>query len=205
MQRARSQGCRGRALRGGLGGKPPALLRQAGAAAAANRPRAPSRRPPPLREMRDEQRRRHRHLPQHLHDLHRFRLRPDQGRGRLSLLDADRHRHHVGGPVLGLGRRRGHPPAPGEEDPLHRLLRLHHHQLQQPLRHRLQQLRRPRPEGRRLDDLDRHLSAARPSRPGRSRRRPAAARRGEPDDGLHQLLRELRPDRGADGVVAAWC
>jgi hypothetical protein len=56
---------------GGLGGKPPTLLRRAGAATAAtNAPRARLRRPPMLREMRDEQRRRHRHLPQHLHDLH---------------------------------------------------------------------------------------------------------------------------------------
>ena len=120
---------------------------------------------PLYREMRDEQRRRHRHLPQHLHHLHRFRLRPDQGRGRLSLLHADRHRHHAGGPVLGLGRRRGHPPAPGEEDPLHRLLRLHHHQLQQSLGHRLQQLRRPRPEGGRLVDLAPPTSCGRASSP----------------------------------------
>ena len=165
------------------------------------RPQALPRRPPLLREMRDEQRRRHRHLPQHLHHLHRFRLRPDQGRGRLSLVHADRHRHHPRRPVLGLGRRRGHPPAPGEEDPLHRLLRLHHQQLQQSLGHRLQQLRRPRPEGGRLVDLDRRLPAAGQARPGRARRRSAAARRGQPDDGLHQLLRELRPDRGADGLV----
>ncbi len=129
------------------------------------RPQALPRRPPLLREMRDEQRRRHRHLPQHLHHLHRFRLRPDQGRSRLSLVHADRHRHHAGRPVLGLGRRRGHPPAPGEEDPLHRLLRLHHQQLQQSLGHRLQQLRRPRPEGGRLVDLAPPTSCSRASSP----------------------------------------
>ena len=88
-----------------------------------------------------------------------------------------------------------------DEDPLHRLLRLHHQQLQQSIGHRLQQLRRPRPEGGRLVDLHRRLPAAGQARPGRARRRSAASRRGEPDDGLHQLLRELRPDRGADGLV----
>ena len=51
----------------------------------------------------------------------------------------------------------------------------------------------------------RRLPAAGQARPGRARRRPAAARRGQPDDGLHQLLRELRPDRGADGRRGSWC
>ena len=43
-----------------------------------------------------------------LHPLHRLRLRPARRRGRLPRHDADRHRHHAGRPVLGLGRRRGH-------------------------------------------------------------------------------------------------
>ena len=75
-------------------------------------------------ERRHEQRRRHRHLPQHLHDLHQFRVRPDQRRGRLPCLDADRDRHHARRALLGLGRGRGHSATAGEEDPLRRRLRL---------------------------------------------------------------------------------
>ena len=69
----------------------------------------------------------------------------------------------------------------------------------------LQQLRRHRPQGRRLFDLHRRLPAAGPARPGRARRWSAAARCGQPDDGLHQLLRELRSDRGPDGRRGSWC
>nr|WP_310473288.1 putative entry exclusion protein TrbK-alt [Bradyrhizobium centrosematis] len=74
----------------------------------------------------DEQRRRHRHLPQHLHHLYRFRLRPDPRRDHFSRLDADRHSTSPWPAVLGVGRRRRHPPAAGEEDALHRILRLQH-------------------------------------------------------------------------------
>lgn len=39
---------------------------------------------------------------QHLHHLYRFRLRPDPRRDHFFRLDADRHRHHLGLPVLGV-------------------------------------------------------------------------------------------------------
>ena len=165
-------GCRRPALPSGLGGEPPSLLRQAGAAVAATSPQAAAGQPH-HRETRDEQCRRHRHLPQYLHHLHRFRLRPARGRGRLPVLDADRHRHHARRPVLGLGRRRGRPRAPGQEDALCRLLRLPDRQLQQPRQDRLQLLRRPWPEGRRLVDLGRPTSCS-PAGSPRSASMPAS-------------------------------
>ena len=81
-------GCRRPALRGGLGGKSPPLLRRAGAAVNPRRPRranVSTTSSSPDRERRDDQRRRHRYFPQHVHDLHRFRLRPHQRRRRLSV------------------------------------------------------------------------------------------------------------------------
>jgi hypothetical protein len=41
-----------------------------------------------------------------------------------------RHRHRARRPVLGLGRGRGHHRPPGQEDPVHRGLRVPHQQLE---------------------------------------------------------------------------
>ena len=103
----------------------------------------------------------------------------------------------LAGAVLGVGRRRGHHRAPGEEDPLRRLLRLHHRNWNSSGQDRLRELCRSGAEGLRHRLFGRRSSASRPAS-----RRSASTPGGRCSidlrpDGLHQLLRELHPDRGA--------
>ena len=82
-------------------------------------------------------------------------------------------RHDAGRALLVLGRRRGHHRAPRQEDALRRRLRLSHRQLEQPLPHRLRELRRAWPESLRHRACPRRISCG-PAGSLRSASTPAA-------------------------------
>ena len=117
-----------------------------------------------------------------LRKLHRQRIRPAGRRSRVPVLDADRDRRDHRRAVLGLGRRRGRTPAAHQEDPLYRLLRLHHRQLPPPRDDRLRELRRPRSQGQRRQPEPGRVHEAwqhRGHRPS-GRQSLAPARQGDP-------------------------